>query len=295
MVPALVLLGLVVATAARPGAPPWSWWGLSGHRNGVLSVAVAVAVLWLVAIFTAHRPDRVRTLVTTLGATGAVVAALVLVEGIGIDVVPPPGVEGPDVGPTGALGNASTTGTALAATLPLLVWWRSRLDADGPRRLAAVAVAVVAVVAVVVLEARAAIVFLPGGVGLLGLLDTGTMSRRWARSLLTTSAVLVVGAGAFFVVGSFAQLPTMPFSVTSASSFDDRVAMWDGAIGVVGEHPLLGAGPTGFVRPSRTRDPPTIDRPPSPPTRHQPAPRPSGDHRRPLGARRGRTVVASRS
>ena len=147
-------------------------------------------------------------------------------------------VGGPEGGP---LGYSNAT-AALAAQLVALAGLLA-LDTRGSTRWLLLGVAVLAVLVVLITRSDAGTIIVVPLVAATALAMTGKVSRKWWST--TLGVVGVVGAGAAVVGLTIAQ--QWPQRVVNALSAT-RHGLWQDALTLWAQHPLIGSGPGAFRR-----------------------------------------------
>jgi O-antigen ligase len=248
-VPVAVFLALTVLATALSVSPAISFLGQYRRYDGLSSLLAYAALALMVVAYTWEEPARLRHLVVAGVAGGAATAAYVLVQEAGLD--PWSWLDSRGREPTdtlGPLGNSNFTGAYLALCVPLVLGWRATLI-DRWQRRALVGLAAGLTLGVWLAQSRGGFVALLGGVAVAGLFDRRTVPR-----LVTMGAGLAATAGLVlvltFVVGGSVPVPGASGgeqSVTGTSTLESRARLWEGALGVIAAHPLVGTGPDTFL------------------------------------------------
>lgn len=228
---------------------------LQGFLAQLVHLAAAVAVL---QVLTTERDGQ--RIARVMSAAGGVVATAGVLQYLGVDVLRGAGSEWSGLRSYGTLGNPDMFGALVVMVVFVSIGAFLGEQAGLWRRVTG-ASAVVAGVAVVTSFSRAAWVGgIVGGVAacvLLAAVRYRPERRHWLlAAVLALSVVAAVGVGA---VRSNRPADTdVVHRVTSAADLSDRnvrarLGLWEMALGVVGERPLLGTGPDTFALESGQR------------------------------------------
>lgn len=133
-----------------------------------------------------------------------------------------------------------------ASSVALLMWEWDRLPGRG--RFGAIAVTVLAISGLILSGTRASVIGLAGGIvaaaSLLAWVRREPSGAKWASMKVLVLAGIVVSVAALPVAVSRVS----DRSFVSLVGIDDvRLVLWDTALGVVRDRPLLGAGPDNFA------------------------------------------------
>ena len=266
---------LLLATALQSDAPLMQVLGRWPRYEGVITLVVYVAALWMGARLLGPGADAPRReqLRAAVAAASIILGAVSVMEAAGLAPIPTTSSR-----PGALLGNATDQGILAVMffavlVVPLVRTWvsapalanvKSPKGGRSPDRHAAPEVrwlpligAVAALVTLVISASRGALLGL--GVVVIGLVALEWLRRRTLRAsglvvvpmprrtlaLTAASAVLVLAV----IVAAFPLLALRTVGLTplSASTINDRVLMYDAAVRLVGQSPVWGAGPSGFV------------------------------------------------
>jgi O-antigen ligase len=245
-IPVAAFVALTALATALSVSPGVSFLGQYRRYDGLASTLAYAAIAWLVVAYCWERPARLRQLAVA-GLLGAgLAAAYLLLQEIGIDRwewIDPSGRE--LRAPQGPIGNSNFAGAYLAMSVPLALGLRALTD-DRRWRYGLVALCVPLVAGVWVAQSRGGFLALACGVAVAGLLD-----RRVVPRLVTVGASLATIAG-LVLIGVFAVTGSAPGvssdrSVTGSETLESRIQFWEGAVGVIADHPVIGTGPDTFL------------------------------------------------
>jgi O-antigen ligase len=234
---AIVLILAVIFSAA----PIAQLWGRYPRYEGLITLPVYLAAVWLGArIF---GPVRDAKIVDTFRAAVATVAlllgALSVVEALGGRVF------SSNLARPGAfLGNATDQGIVGATFFLLLVPVAVESGAFDRRRVLAIAGTIAGLSAVVLSESRAAILAAIVGLVVLGVF--AAVRAGWRRLVAVVLVPLAALAVLVFAIPD-TRSRVLGLSPLAGSTITDRFAIWNAAFEVIGKHPLLGVGPSGFL------------------------------------------------
>ena len=250
---------LLVVAVVFSAAPIAQLWGRYPRYEGLITLPVYLASVWLGARILG--PERDASLVTTFRAAASTVAillgALSVVEAFGGRPF------SSNLARPGAfLGNATDQGVVGATLFLILIPVAVQAGVFDRRRVLAVAGTAGGLVAVVLSESRAAILAAVAGIlvlGVLALVRAGrdgqagevTQPARFARlgwrRLIPVVAVPLVALAALIFAIPDTRGRVLGLSPLSGSTITDRFAIWSAALKVLGQHPLIGVGPSGFL------------------------------------------------
>lgn len=240
-VAALLLCTTAAVVASR--APAVSLLGQYRRLDGLVPLLLEVVVAVLVATSIRERRRRAEGLVLALAAGTLPAASYVFVQRAGADPFDWLDADGGPIDlPYGLLGNSNFSGAHLAIALPSLVavarW------ATGWRRGLALAAAAGAAAALWATDSRGAYVAALAGVAAAAALLPGRVPRPVRLGLAALAAAAVLATLATAVTGSTAWAgPFEDAHVLRSSTLEQRTELWRGTVGVIADHPLLGAGP----------------------------------------------------
>ncbi len=203
-------------------------------------ILIHAALLLTVAGFSAEHVQMARRLdlvAKTAALSGAAVALLGILQFSGLlPVLFPPF---PEYGQRmyGVFGNQNLTGGFIAATLPLL-FRQATVAAPGWFRRAWFAALLVALAGVLLSESRSA--WLAGIVGVIAAWaaqESGPSRMKWIAAGMAAFVFMIAAA---FPQSTFRRIP-------QTAGVQSRLAMWQAAIGMARDHPLIGVGPGQYA------------------------------------------------
>ena len=236
---------LILLVAALTGAAPLSQlFGRWPRYEGLVTLPVYIAAGWMGArlLGPSAGAARYRALYSASSVAAILIGALAVAESVGLRPI------ASDLARPGSLlGNATDQGIVGMMFAALLVLPALDRAAGLRRRLFLGAGLAFAIAATVLSASRAAIIAL----GIIAVIAAVIRVARAARAQRVRGALLAVGA--FVVVGAFALLVPLTrtrllgTSPSAGQSTSSRLAIWDTAMRLLAENPLLGAGPSGFL------------------------------------------------
>ena len=244
---ALEVVSLALS-AALSGRPALSLIGTNWRRYGALLQATALTFAWLVAWHTAGQPNRIRTILRAVAATGAAASLYGIAQYFGWDPFLPAAAyhvgEGfwTIVRPPGTLGYVSYFATWLLFTV-FLSLTLARMENSAPSRRIAYAAAALALVAMLLTGTRAAILGLAVG-ACVWLFWTGF---RIPRSWLLAAAGICIALAAFYVSPAGHPLRSRMRWFVEDPWGGARPHLWRDSLAMFLHRPAAGYGPETFT------------------------------------------------
>ena len=236
---ATVLCAVTAVATAFSSSVADSFFGRYERYNGLLPLAVQIAFAAVVAVTCAGRPDRTRVVAGSVVVSGAVCAAYLLLQVVGLDPLEWREPSGRIAEyQAGTLGNSNFAGAFLALAAAFGV--AATAGAAGRLRWVLVGCVGLCVAGVVAAQSRGgllALIVAASAVVAVGAAPRLSRLSVAQRVMLATAALVVVGVAAGLASGS---------SLTRSKSMEIRARQWGAAYEIGREHPLLGTGPDTF-------------------------------------------------
>jgi len=240
-----VSLGVSTAFSVQPAL---SWFGTNWRRFGAVPQAAVLLFAWLVSQHTAGRPDRVRTILRGVAASGAISAVYGIAQYFGWDPLLPAAAyhigEGiwTIVRPPGTMGYVSYFATWLLA-VSFLSMALYTMETSAAWRRIALATAALAAIAMLLTGTRAAVLGLVAGVAV-WLYRSGF---RVTRRIVAAAAVLLVAAGAFYFSPPGWKLRSRTRWFIEDPWGGARPILWRDSLRMGAARPAAGYGPEVFT------------------------------------------------
>lgn len=233
IVPVVALVVPLLISWATSEHRGWAVWGEHGRSSGLISYLLVGMLALMVA--DAFR-DRVRTLIVAVGLSGSAVAAYLVFQSVGLDVVWQPG-DSP-LYPPSTIGHFNFSGGFVALTVPAVLWlW---LSESGPVRYAWAAATAIHGCAVIVSFSQGA---WAASVTAASITLAYATARR--RPMVRKAAWCVVMATGIAMVVSIALSGFLDFGAIATAR--TRAVLWESALEMAGERPLVGHGPNTYL------------------------------------------------
>lgn len=227
---------LGVATVASR-APMVSFLGLYGRLGGVVTIVPVIAVAWMIHRHLVGRPDRRRQLLAAMGISSVAGGLYLLAQQLDLETVAWLELEGrTPTHPPGLLGNSNFSGAHAALGLAPMAWLAFRQT--GWRRAAWQVGVVLALVGVGISQSRGAM-----AAAVVAFVVIAVRLRLSSRALVTGA----VAAGLVLLGAALATNAVGLSDLTSATTADERVDLWEVALAGSPDHLVLGGGPDLYL------------------------------------------------
>ncbi|MGH2809032.1 MAG: O-antigen ligase family protein [Actinomycetota bacterium] len=233
LVPAALLVAPLIVSWALSDYRSWSLLGTHGRFAGLLPYVLVAALGVLVGM---SFRGATREIVVALAISGTLVAGYLTVQALGLDVYWRPGDGGY---PPSTVGHFNFSGGFIALCLPAAIWLWSA--ATTPRRFLWIGATVVQVGGIILSFSQGAWAAALAGAIVAGTYATGTGRARTRR----IATWIAVGAIASVVVGSVALSGI--FDVDAGATARTRAVIWESALAMAGESPVVGRGPDSYA------------------------------------------------
>ncbi len=243
----LLLLALTTISTIFSASRAVSFFGLYHRYEGLVSLALYVAVLLLIHALCRGRPDALREIVVAVGAAAVIVAAYVFIQDVGLDFANWQQVTGsaPTL-PIGNLGNAGLTGSFLGMAVPFVLYLVPSA-ASWIGRLAWTVGGVLIVVGLWATQSRPGVIGALFGIAALLLLVSTKIAPKQKLAVIA-AGLLIGGLAPLFIPGVLG--PRAPADLTvvliGRDALPYRAHMWDAAWRMASERPIFGWGPDSF-------------------------------------------------
>ena len=226
-------VGILALTTATSRAPVVSLLGNYGRYGGVATTLPAIAAAWLLVGHLAGSPRRQRQLAGALVVSAAAGAVYLWAQQRGVDAFAwlEPWRTRPRH-PPGALGNSNFSGAHIALAAGPAAYLA--ITTTGRRRVAWTATGILVLSGVAVSQSRGAM--MAAAVALIAIAVTSSTRR----SLVTAGAI-----GAMVIIAALALSANEGGieELLGATTWDERVDLWEVALEGAADRPVLGGGP----------------------------------------------------
>lgn len=238
--------GILLLSALLSANPQAAIFGRYPRYEGLVTLPVYVAAAWLGArLLGPDRGSRERTtLVVAASATSTVLAIVGLLEAAGLRPIPT-NLERP-----GALLGTATDqgiiGAALAVLLlpPAAAAWRDR---QTPLAVTASIGAASGILSVAFSASRAGALGLVVGVVAVAVLSILLTTGRARRIIAASTAAGLILVGGALLLLPYTRERLLGFDPIAVQTVGDRLFIWTQSLELLGAHPVLGVGPSGFL------------------------------------------------
>lgn len=236
---------LVLALAALTGAAPVSQlFGRWPRYEGLVTIPVYIATGWMGArlLGPAAGAARYRALYSASAVAALLIGAVSVLESLGLRPIASDLTR-----PGSLLGNATDQGIVGVMLAALLVLPSLDVSASPRRRVFYAAGLTFAITSTVLSASRAAIIAL----AVVALIAAVVFVIRSPKALRLRRGVValagVAAMAAFALLIPLTRNRLLGTSPSAGQSSESRLTIWDAASRVLGQDPLLGAGPSGFL------------------------------------------------
>lgn len=232
-----------VAAAVLGQAPIAQLMGRAPRYEGLIGVATYGVAVWVGArlLGPVVEARRLRTWLAATSAAAIALGVIAIAEAAGLRPI-----ESDLVRPGSLAGNATDQGLLAVILFAILsfavlgTWRRTGVVLRLP-----LAGMVAAFAAIVTSASRAAVLSFAVVLILIAAIAIARARHR-TRAVLVTSGVVVVSVIALLLV-PLTRTRLLGLGAFARQTIDDRFAMWQDAAQVIGDHPVIGVGPSGYM------------------------------------------------